>query len=79
MHIFPTFFLQTPAITYISKQYGNSNVFDKKIEVPNTFSLHKLNEVEEKGCNVTFIPGVWWDGEKCVRKREKLCWIKDIS
>lgn len=35
---FPIFFLQTPAIIYISEQYVIFSVFDKKIEVTNTFS-----------------------------------------
>lgn len=55
---FSHFFLQTSEITCISKQYGNFKVFDKKIQVPNTFSLYKLNEVEEKCCIVTFTPGI---------------------
>lgn len=67
---FPHFFLQTPAITYIPKQYGNFNVFDKKIEVTNTFSLHKLNEVEEKGCSLTLTPDMT-QGWREVHKKER--------
>lgn len=71
---FSHFFLQTPAIIYISEQYAIFSVFDKKIEVPNTFRQYKLSA--SGGCSATFTPdmtGGW--REECKRKRE----AKDIA